>query len=350
MAFPFNIDLSSVDLSKPMTLKSGKQLSSSSAAASTAAKQIVFERVHTRSQGAVSVEVEEEEHKERHKRKTFSKSEEEEVSPRRIFTKKVKIERPESSPVAAHVAQAVQPRLISAPKHKALQTAVRPIPRGFNMPYARASLNVASIVKRQFDEANAGQIPESELSAYLSDMERYGIRPNLRLCKIDDEVGHGIFLAHDAPPIKAGDFIGFYAGEFLVSHKDDPLDSDYLFTVFSDVELHKSEIDLLEGADQFETNEFYIEVDGKKKGNFLRYINHTSNENANLKSRYVLAKDGSIQIAIFAKKDIQPGQQAMLDYQHDYWKAKGIEPKIDTPDTFTLTRRDQIRRNNLADN
>lgn len=233
---------------------------------------------------------------------------------------------------------------LQAPAVKAsAESAIRNIPRGFNMPVATAKVNLRGLVLRQFEEANPPMISDAVLQPYLADMEKYGIRPNLKLCKINQEVGNGVFLAPDANPIPENQFIGLYGGEYIVAHSEEDVDSDYLFTVFTDIELQNSELDLIEGARNFETNQFCLEVDGKKKGNFCRYFNHTSAEHANLKFCYVCMKDGSIQIAFYTKKTVYPGEQLMLDYKNEFWRAKKIQPKIETPKTYTLTRRGQIR-------
>jgi hypothetical protein len=227
-----------------------------------------------------------------------------------------------------------------AKKPPAIQVgAIQPVGRNFRLPFAKARLDHAALIARQFQSYDFDatvQLTVEEMSSYLSDLDTYGIRPNLAVSKINDKIGNGVFLRPDARSIPEGTFIGVYSGEFQISHAKEIIESPYLFTVLSDLELDKSEIDLIEGGSHCETNHFYIEVDGKKRGNFTRSLNHTSQELSNLEVRYIKMRDGSVQIGIWTKKRVLPGEQLLLDYKADYWQSMNIKPSIVTPSTYKL--------------
>jgi hypothetical protein len=225
---------------------------------------------------------------------------------------------------------------ISAPlkrTRRSSPSSILKVPRNFQKPFATAKLFYLSMVQRQFDDEfhDAVSVSEQELSAYRSDLSDHGIRPWLALCAIDDLVGKGVFLRPDANGLDPGTFIGIYAGDYRFVHANDPQRSDYGFTVLSDLELSWNDLDLIEGARLFETNQFCLEVDGAQSGNFTRFINHADKENANVEHRYILMDDGTIQIGYWTKTRIRPGEQLLLNYGSGFWLNKGIQPLPSNP-------------------
>lgn len=230
------------------------------------------------------------------------------------------------------------PTLFKRRTRQACISSVVKIGRNFQKPFATAKGSIQGMVKRQFDDVfrRAVKLSQGELSSYLEDIDTYGIRPNIALCKINDRVGNGLFLKPDADAMEEGTFIGIYAGEFQFAHMHDPERTGYEFSVFTDLQLRSAEVDLIEGARNFGTNQFALEVDGKKNGNFTRYFNHASAEDANVIHKYILMPDGTIQVGFWTKKRVLPGHQFLLDYREEYWRHLGIEPVSMSPSKHKL--------------
>lgn len=250
------------------------------------------------------------------------------------------------------IAQVAQNALRTRKNTQPLSSVVK-IGRNFQKPLATAKVELQSIIRRQFEDDSKDDVSLSEpdLTAYLADMKNHGIRPNLSICKINANIGNGIFLKPDAASLPSDTFIGIYSGEMRIRHDQDLSENiDYAFTILTNVELIKGEIELIEGASEMESNSFNLEVDGTKTGNFSRYLNHAGADDANIEHRYIRMEDGSIQIGLWTKKTIEPGEQLLYDYKDDYWESKRIDPTPVTPKTYQLSLDGQIVQNRSGRN
>jgi hypothetical protein len=90
-----------------------------------------------------------------------------------------------------------------------------------------------------------------------------------------------------------------------------------------------------------------LKVDGFKKGNFTRFINHSEKPNV---VAYTLAVPANpyglvpvpIEVIYFAKKTIYPGEQLLVSYEEGekcYWGAQAAKPFPMTPKTFRLSEK-----------
>lgn len=212
------------------------------------------------------------------------------------------------------------------------------IGRNFQKPIATAKQAQQAAIHNQCDAVFKGavKLSKQEFNGYVNEMNTFGMPRHLALCEISPRIGKGVFLRPDAKTLPENTFLGIYAGEFQLIHQKDPERSSYAFTVLSDLELEPWERDTVEGGDVFGTNRFCLEVEAARTGNFTRYINHASAKDANVKYRYILMEDGTIQIGLWTIKAVAPGEQFLYDYGADFWISQEIVPDEANPRTFRL--------------
>ena len=184
-----------------------------------------------------------------------------------------------------------------------------------------------------------------EIAAVTKAIEKDGLPKNLVLRKLPGALGHGIFLHPKAEPILRGQVIGPYSGEVSFVSQDEADDSPYAFELLGDVLLTKSEQIHFDPNHRYEAKRKYsMLVDALKKGNFIRFINHS--EKPNIIANFFKIPSNSyglatlpIEVIYMAKKKILPGEQLLVSYEGDdksYWSALEIQPVPITPQTFRL--------------
>jgi hypothetical protein len=136
---------------------------------------------------------------------------------------------------------------------------------------------------------------------YRNDIQNKKLAP-MYISLISKKVGHGIFATM---LIKSGDFIGAYAGE-VCSGK-----------ALEDTEFAWDYGAMVPSGDR-------LILDGKYRGNELRFINHAKDPNT--KAVYLVA-DGKLCVCYIAQKDIPTGQQLTVSYGDDYWTTRNLEPE-----------------------
>jgi SET domain len=185
-----------------------------------------------------------------------------------------------------------------------------------------------------------------ELVEICKEIEGSGLPANLVCLSLESNLGKGIFLRPSASPIKKGTVIGSYAGEasFIAQNRTD--DGSYAFTPVEDMLLSKQEQQFFDKGASYSPRRLYsFKVDGFKKGNFTRYINHSEKPNL---IAYTLAvpsnsyglHPSSIEVIYFAKKTIHPGEQLLVSYEDGdkcYWGAQSQKPFVMTPKTFRVS-------------
>lgn len=227
------------------------------------------------------------------------------------------------------------------------------LPDAFKNPFAFGSEGMLNVVREIIEEAKktgkkSRAFPRAPKDAnvygwndYVKGVRDSGMPNTYALCKISQQLGHGVFLRTDAPAMSAKQFVAIYSGEYKfisykqISKNDKDIDNTYAFEVIPEITLNKKQIDMLEFGEKCTVKDkFALRIEAAQSGNFARYINHSS-KNANV-APYVFEKDNKLEIYFITIKKILPGQELLIDYGQDYWETKDIKPLEVDPNTHRL--------------
>ncbi len=191
-----------------------------------------------------------------------------------------------------------------------------------------------------------------EIAALSRLVESQGLPKHLLCKKLPYKLGHGIFLAPDAKPIRRFEVIGPYAGEVMVVPEFAPDDSGYAFSLISNFHLTREEQAYFDPQNKYHPKRLYsMKLDALKKGNFIRFVNHSSNPNVTAWT-YSTPKNNKqglepmpMEIVYIAKKTIYPGEQLLVSYEEEegsYWGAIKVKPFPMDAKTFQLSRSHKV--------
>lgn len=130
--------------------------------------------------------------------------------------------------------------------------------------------------------------------------------PPLVIRWIDSTIGWGVFAGKT---FTSKDYIGEYVGYFRKRKKRIDQKNSYCFEYFIG-----------------ESEETPFTIDAKDKGNFTRFINHSSKPNCDPMMIY---SGGIMRVIIYANQTIPKGTQLTYDYGPDYWAKREAPNSIE---------------------
>jgi hypothetical protein len=216
---------------------------------------------------------------------------------------------------------------------------MHPLLKKHSLPFSIGTDEVIALLKQQVKKLNDPFFKKcsstlwKKVQQYVKTLKKEGISSHLALAHISKDVGYGIFLKPSAKTLKPGTFIGIYAGELAMTPADDTEGNSYAYDLIEEFFLKKDK-------------PLSIKTDGLKKGNFTRFINHSSYK-PNMDALTRILPDGTVEIFLITKRKIRPGEQLLSPYGGGYWKAINIIPKEIAPNTYMLQKDGKVLLNAL---
>ncbi len=210
-----------------------------------------------------------------------------------------------------------------------------------------------TVTKQQVDLSKANKNNLKEIVEVSRQITSKGLPDHLVLKKLPNGLGHGVFLHPKAEPILKGEVIAPYAGEVSFVPQNIAEDALYAFEPLDHILLNREEQAYFDPSRPYHPKRFYsMLVDGLKKGNFTRFINHSEKPNI-LAEFFKIPKNpyglepSPIEVVYIAKKTIRPGEQLLVSYEGEdksYWSGLKIKPLPITPQTFQLDASLKVRQ------
>ncbi len=176
---------------------------------------------------------------------------------------------------------------------------------------------------------------------------RFGIPSRFHLAQVK-EIQGGIFLKPSSAPIEIGDFIGIYTGAYELVEENYTKETAYAYDLLQGLKLTAKEKSHIKDKRRSypKNQEFAIQTNALKQGNFTRFINHSSLA-PNVEAVISKMPDGKMEILLFALQRILPGDQLLSNYGGQYWATLKIIPHDLTPASYTLDSSLQVQKHSL---
>lgn len=226
----------------------------------------------------------------------------------------------------------------------------------YKLPRQSCKLDLTTILTREIKKQELEVIAltkkhQAQLKEIGEIIATKGLPSYLVLQKLPHNLGHGIFLHPEAEPLPKGFLIAPYAGitELVPANYEG---GHYAFTPIEKIYLSKEEQLFLDKNISYKPRRSYtLKVDALKKGNFTRFVNHSSSPNIEAELCRVPRKNSfdletfPIEVIYFTAKKVRPGEQLLVCYEGEencYWNEEGITPYPMTPQTFQLDNSLQV--------
>lgn len=193
-------------------------------------------------------------------------------------------------------------------------------------------LNIVRLRTRDMD-FHTIKSKDPEYVAYTQGVLDTGISSRFEMRRVNDTLGAGLFLKPDQREIPKGTLLFVYPGEYeLVPENELHLNQEYAYDIKT-LNLTKRERTKLNLPK--EVKKLTLRVNALNGGNCAARINHSS-EFPNVDAQPIKI-GGFINIGIFAREPILPGQQILSNYTDRYWETRGIKPEPIHPNTYSLS-------------
>ncbi|MBM3206997.1 MAG: SET domain-containing protein [Chlamydiae bacterium] len=201
---------------------------------------------------------------------------------------------------------------------------------------------------RSIDCPKASKDLLKRIDKYQSDLKTYGIPPFLELKEVNEYMQTGVFLKPDAKGIKKGSFIGIYTGEYEIVLETETKGNHYAYDVAPGISIQKGLLKFVrsKGKNLSTKEKYSIQTNAVNKGNFTRYINHSSVD-TNIEAMTRKLPDGTIEVCLFTTKKILPGEQLLSSYGGQYWSVLPIIPEPIYAKSYTLSSDGKIIKNEI---
>lgn len=227
------------------------------------------------------------------------------------------------------------------------------LPAQFTWPFSQATPWLETFIQKK-----AKALPKSEAlslskKAYkeilrcAQAIQKQHIPPHLHLAFVHPLVETGVFLKKGEKCIQKGELIGVYTGVYELVKADALYNTAYAYDVLQDIKLRKSSLShVLIPPDPKEpittAEEYSIQTNAQEAGNFTRFINHSSID-PNVEAIVCKLPENRIEIVLFARKKIRPGEQLLSCYGGQYWRALHIIPNNMRPTTYTINAKGKVQ-------
>lgn len=218
----------------------------------------------------------------------------------------------------------------------------------YRLPRQLWSPELSKIISRKSRgqrSANASRQNLREMAAVVRDIEARGCPQRFVRKRLPGKLGYGIFLHPLDQGIAKGTVIAPYAGELSIVPQNVEDNGDYAFAPLENFYLNREEQRAWDPKRRYHPGRIYaLKLDALKRGNFTRFINHSSRPNVEAMTLAIPRNQlglapAPVEIIYLAKRDIAPGEQLLTCYDDadgSYWGVTGIEPFAMTSKTFRL--------------
>ena len=221
----------------------------------------------------------------------------------------------------------------------------------FNLPFSTAPKEIIALLKTFAKKQPKTETPLlskallKKVESYKKNLLEHGITPHLQIAEVNHYIETGVFLKPTAKALKAGEFIGIYTGDYELVLSTETKNNHYAYDVAAGLKITKKHLPLVRSQGKHSVKEEYsIQTNAAAKGNFTRYINHSSVCN-NIEAFTRRLPDGTIEVCLFTCKKICPGEQLLSNYGGQYWAVLPIIPEPVTPKSYKLSKQGHVIKN-----
>ncbi len=226
---------------------------------------------------------------------------------------------------------------------------MNPLLKQFSLIRSIAPTQIVERLKAYAKKQKPSELPPAskalikKIEKYREDLEKFGIPPFLEIAEVNEYMQTGVFLKPDSKPIKAGEFIGLYTGDYELVFESETEGNHYAYDVAPGIKLKADDLPLVRGMGKKATikESYSIQTSASNHGNFTRYINHSSID-TNIEAMTRKMPDGTIEVCLFAAKTIKPSEQLLSNYGGQYWAVLPIIPEPVKARSYRLENNGQI--------